>query len=157
MGPLHSATQYSFVLIIHDAHSSMIWVQGLAHKGATYQEAAWWLSKIHATKNQRLSEVWVDQGELWSAAFCELCSSMGMKISASPTQQQTPLTTGICVSAGTTTIYSREGELAFNRNVSILYSDSSGAHAIASDPQHFKRTKHIDIAHFFLQDEVASQ
>ena len=34
MGPLHSTTQYSFVLIIHDAHSSMIWVRGLAHKGA---------------------------------------------------------------------------------------------------------------------------
>ncbi|SOV04272.1 uncharacterized protein UDID_17049 [Ustilago sp. UG-2017a] len=31
------------------------------------------------------------------------------------------------------------------------------AHAIASNPQHFKRTKHIDIAHFFLRDEVASR
>ena len=89
MGPLYSTTQYSFVLIIHDAHSSMIWVQGLAHKGAAYQEAAWWLSKIHTTKNQRPSEVRVDQGELWSATFHELCSSMGVKISALPTQQHT--------------------------------------------------------------------
>ncbi|KAJ1590989.1 hypothetical protein NDA11_004846 [Ustilago hordei] len=98
MGPLHGATQYSYVLIIHDAHSSMIWVRGLTHKGATSQEAAWWLSEIHVAKNQRLSEVildhrikeiWVDQGELWSATFHELCSSMGMKISASPTQQHT--------------------------------------------------------------------
>lgn len=89
MGPLHGATQYSFVLIIHDAHSGMIWVRGLAHKGVAYQEAAWWLSEIHATKNQRPSEVRVDQGELWSATFRELCSSMGVKISASPTQQHT--------------------------------------------------------------------
>ncbi|KAJ1583988.1 hypothetical protein NDA11_001789 [Ustilago hordei] len=98
MGPLHGATQYSYVLIIHDAHSGMIWVQGLAHKGAASQEAAWWLSKIHVAKNQRPSEVTldhgikeiqVDQGELWSATFCELCSLMGMKISTSPTQQHT--------------------------------------------------------------------
>ena len=72
-------------------------------------------------------------------------------------QQEAPQTTGINVSAGTSTIHSKNGELAFDRNVPILYSDSSGARVIANDPQHFKRTKHIDITHFFLQDEVASQ
>ncbi|KAJ1604177.1 hypothetical protein NDA14_003947 [Ustilago hordei] len=41
--------------------------------------------------------------------------------------------------------------------VPVLHSNSSGAHTIASDPQHFKRTKHIDIAHFFLRDKIASQ
>ncbi|CCF49197.1 hypothetical protein NDA11_007541 [Ustilago hordei] len=64
---------------------------------------------------------------------------------------------GIHRSAGTLIIHSQDGELAFNQGVPVLYSNSSGAHTISSDPQHFKRTKHIDIAHFFLQDEVASQ
>ncbi|SOV09243.1 uncharacterized protein UDID_18531 [Ustilago sp. UG-2017a] len=41
--------------------------------------------------------------------------------------------------------------------ISLPYSNSSGARAITSNPQHFKRTKHIDIAHFFLRDEVANQ
>ncbi|SOV09013.1 uncharacterized protein UDID_18233 [Ustilago sp. UG-2017a] len=82
---------------------------------------------------------------LWTSMFlCEL-------------QQPAAKTAGIHVSAGTSIIHSCNGELVFDWSVPVLYSDSSGAQAIASDPQHFKRTKHIDIAHFFLQDEVANQ
>ncbi|SOV02267.1 uncharacterized protein UDID_19160 [Ustilago sp. UG-2017a] len=65
-------------------------------------------------------------------------------------------TAGIHVSAGTSVLHSHNSKLTFNRNVPILHSDSSGACAIANDPQHFKKTKHIDIAHFFLRDEIAS-
>ncbi|SPC64206.1 uncharacterized protein UHOD_11701 [Ustilago sp. UG-2017b] len=72
-------------------------------------------------------------------------------------QQPVAKTAGIHVSAGTSIIHSRNGELVFDRSVPVLYSDSSGARAIASDPQHFKRTKHIDIAHFFLRDEVTNR
>ncbi|SAM62525.1 uncharacterized protein UBRO_21031 [Ustilago bromivora] len=71
--------------------------------------------------------------------------------------QPAPKTARIHVSAGTSIIHSCNGELAFDRSAPVLYSDSSGARAIVSNPQHFKRTKHIDIAHFFLQDEVANQ
>ena len=72
-------------------------------------------------------------------------------------RQSAPTTTGIQVSAGMSIIHSHDRRLSFDWNVPVLYSDSSGACAIASNPQHFKRTKHIDIAHFFLWDEVASQ
>ncbi|SOV04271.1 uncharacterized protein UDID_17048 [Ustilago sp. UG-2017a] len=71
MGPLHGTTQYSYVLIIHDAHSSMIW------------------RPSEVVLDHGIKEVRVDQGELWSATFRELCSSMGVKISTSPTQQHT--------------------------------------------------------------------
>lgn len=71
-------------------------------------------------------------------------------------EQPASKTARIHVSAGTSIIHSCDGELAFDQSVLVLYSDSSGAHAITSNPQHFKRTKHIDIAHFFLWDEVAS-
>ncbi|CCF51999.1 uncharacterized protein UHOR_17014 [Ustilago hordei] len=72
-------------------------------------------------------------------------------------RQSAPTTTGIQVSAGMSIIHSHDRRLSFDWNVPVLYSDSSGACAIASNPQHFKRTKHIDIAHFFLWDKVASQ
>ncbi|SPC68095.1 uncharacterized protein UHOD_15311 [Ustilago sp. UG-2017b] len=72
-------------------------------------------------------------------------------------EQPVPKTAGIHVSAGTLIIHSRNGELVFDRNIPILHSNSSGAHAIASDPQHFKRTKHIDITHVFLRDKIASR
>ncbi|SPC67665.1 uncharacterized protein UHOD_11790 [Ustilago sp. UG-2017b] len=61
------------------------------------------------------------------------------------------------MTAGTSTLHSCGSELVYNRNVPVLHSDSTGACAIASDPQHFKRTKHIDIAHSFLRDKIASQ
>ncbi|CCF52159.1 hypothetical protein NDA11_006753 [Ustilago hordei] len=72
-------------------------------------------------------------------------------------EQPTLKTAGIHISTGTSTLHSHKGELVYKQNVPVLQSNSSGAHAIASDPQHFKRTKHIDIAHFFLQDKIASQ
>ncbi|SAM84819.1 uncharacterized protein UBRO_20855 [Ustilago bromivora] len=71
-------------------------------------------------------------------------------------EQPVSKTAGIHVSTGTSTIHSCDGELAFNRDVPVLHSNSSGARAITSDPQHFKRMKHIVIAHFFLCDKVTS-
>ncbi|SPC60920.1 uncharacterized protein UHOD_11195 [Ustilago sp. UG-2017b] len=72
-------------------------------------------------------------------------------------EQPAPRTAEIHISAKTSIIHSHDGELAYDRNVPVLYSDSSGARAITNDPQHFKRTKHIDIAHFFLRDEITSR
>ncbi|SPC62967.1 uncharacterized protein UHOD_11854 [Ustilago sp. UG-2017b] len=72
-------------------------------------------------------------------------------------EQSAPRTTGVHVSARTSIIHSRDGKLVLNWNIPVLHSNSSDARAIASDPQHFKRTKHIDITHFFLRDEVASR
>ena len=54
-----------------------------------------------------------------------------------------------------TVLHSRNGDLALDPTIPILYSDPSGDHVIANDLQHFKRMKHIDIAHFFLRDKVA--
>ena len=65
--------------------------------------------------------------------------------------------TGIHVSIGTSNIYSHDGELTFDQNVPVLHSNSSGAWVIANDPEHFKRTKHIDIANFFLHDEITNK
>ncbi|SAM83172.1 uncharacterized protein UBRO_21004 [Ustilago bromivora] len=45
--------------------------------------------------------------------------------------------------------------LVLNPTTPTLYSNSSGAYVMANDPQHFKRTKHINIAYFFLQDKIA--
>ncbi|SPC63052.1 uncharacterized protein UHOD_11870 [Ustilago sp. UG-2017b] len=69
--------------------------------------------------------------------------------------QSLPKTSAIHVAAGTTALNLHEGSLTFNPTTPILYSDSAGARVIANDPQHFKRTKHINITHFFLRDEVA--
>ncbi|KAJ1585839.1 hypothetical protein NDA12_002285 [Ustilago hordei] len=83
MGPLHSATKFTYMLIIHDAHSGMTWAQGLTSKGQASQEAAWWLSEVHIDIHQEpngvildqgVLEVCVDQGELWSTAFWNICS-----------------------------------------------------------------------------------
>ena len=95
-GPLHGATGFSYILIIHDAYSCMIWARGLTSKGRASQEATWWLLEVQATTLQQTSEVvldrgiqeiWVDQGKLWSTTFWGLCSLVGVKITASPTQQ----------------------------------------------------------------------
>ncbi|SYW81900.1 uncharacterized protein UHO2_00404 [Ustilago hordei] len=59
------------------------------------------------------------------------------------------------VTAKTLEGHSHNQELELDSTIPILYSDSSGARVIANDPQHFKRTKHIDIMHFFLWDKVA--
>ncbi|KAJ1018638.1 hypothetical protein NDA13_006329 [Ustilago tritici] len=72
-------------------------------------------------------------------------------------EQPVSKTAGIHISTGTLTLHSHNGELAFNQDVPVLHSDSSGAWAIANDPQCFKRTKHIDIAHFFLCDKITSR
>ncbi|SAM82126.1 uncharacterized protein UBRO_20634 [Ustilago bromivora] len=96
MGPLHGATKFTYVLIIHDAYSSMIWVQGLMNKSQASQEVVWWFSEICVTTHQtpsevifnhRLKEVHIDQGELWSNAFCDLCPLTGVKVTALPNQQ----------------------------------------------------------------------
>ncbi|SPC63948.1 uncharacterized protein UHOD_11381 [Ustilago sp. UG-2017b] len=60
MGPLHGATKFTYVLIIHDAYSSMTWVQGLTNKSQASQEAVWWFSEICVTTHQILSEVIFD-------------------------------------------------------------------------------------------------
>ncbi|SYW86252.1 uncharacterized protein UBRO2_05972 [Ustilago bromivora] len=57
MGPLHGATKFTYVLIIHDAYSSMIWVQGLMNKSQASQEVVWWFSEICVTTHQTPSEV----------------------------------------------------------------------------------------------------
>ncbi|UTT91014.1 hypothetical protein NDA17_001991 [Ustilago hordei] len=96
MGPLHGATKFAYVLIIHDAYSSMIWMRGLTNKSQASQEAAWWFSGIRVatcqvplevTFDHGLKEVCIDQGELWSNTFHNLCSSTGVKVTAAPTQQ----------------------------------------------------------------------
>ncbi|CCF50667.1 uncharacterized protein UHO2_07256 [Ustilago hordei] len=98
MGPLHGNVKFVYILIIHDTFSGMIWVWGLTSKKEASQEATWWLSEMHITTHKELSEViidqgikevWVDQGKLWSKVFQDLCSSMGVKITASPTQHHT--------------------------------------------------------------------
>ena len=66
-----------------------------------------------------------------------------------------PKTSAIHVTAGTTVLYSHDKDLALDPTIPTLHSDSSDAHVIANDPQHFKRTKHIGIAHFFLRDKIA--
>ncbi|SOV09012.1 uncharacterized protein UDID_18232 [Ustilago sp. UG-2017a] len=71
MGPLQGAAKFSYVLIIHDAHSGMTWA----------------LSEVDL--DHGIKEVRVDQGELWSTTSRDLCSSAGVKITASPTQQHT--------------------------------------------------------------------
>ncbi|KAJ1572380.1 hypothetical protein NDA11_006223 [Ustilago hordei] len=40
MGPMHGATKFAYVLIIHNVYLSMIWAQGLMNKGQASQEAA---------------------------------------------------------------------------------------------------------------------
>ena len=87
MGPLHGNSKLVYILIIHDAFSGMIWVCGLASKGVASQEATWWLEEVNSV--HRLKEVHVDQGKLWSTSFRDTCSSKGVKITASPTQQHT--------------------------------------------------------------------
>lgn len=49
-------------------------------------------------------------------------------------EQPAPRTAEIHVSAKTSIIHSHDGELAYDRNVPVLYSDSSGARAITNDP-----------------------
>ncbi|SOV04344.1 uncharacterized protein UDID_17070 [Ustilago sp. UG-2017a] len=80
---------------------------------------------------------------LWMSMFLQELDQLLLKMLA------------IHVIAGTTALHSHKGNLTFNLTTPILYSDSAGTCVIANDPQHFKRTKHIDITHFFLQDEVA--
>ncbi|CCF51908.1 conserved uncharacterized protein (N-terminal fragment), partial [Ustilago hordei] len=62
MGPLHGTTMFAYVLIIHDAYSGMVWVQGLMSKGQAAQEAGWWFSKVHITTHWKLLEVVFDHG-----------------------------------------------------------------------------------------------
>ncbi|SAM84248.1 uncharacterized protein UBRO_20821 [Ustilago bromivora] len=69
--------------------------------------------------------------------------------------QSLPRTSVIHVTAKTLVLHLHNRELAIDPTIPILYSNSSRAQVIANDPQHFKRTKHIDIAHFFLRGEVA--
>ncbi|CCF49893.1 uncharacterized protein UHO2_05706 [Ustilago hordei] len=57
MAPLHGVTKFTYVLIIHDAYSSMIWVQDLTNKSQASQEAVWWFSEIRDTMRQIPSEV----------------------------------------------------------------------------------------------------
>lgn len=68
--------------------------------------------------------------------------------------QSLPKTPAIYVTEATTMLHSYDRDLVLDPTIPKLYSDSSGVRTIANDPQHFKRTKHIDIAHFFLRDEV---
>ncbi|SAM84249.1 uncharacterized protein UBRO_21082 [Ustilago bromivora] len=69
--------------------------------------------------------------------------------------QSLPRTSAICVTAKTSALHSHDQGLVLDPTIPILYSDLSGARVIANDPQHFKRMKHINIAHFFLWDKVA--
>ncbi|SAM85924.1 uncharacterized protein UBRO_20940 [Ustilago bromivora] len=69
--------------------------------------------------------------------------------------QSLPRTSAIHITAKTLVLHLHNGELALTLTILILYSDLSGARVIANNPQHFKRTKHINIIHFFLRDEVA--
>ena len=69
--------------------------------------------------------------------------------------QLLPRTSAIHVTGETLVLHLCNGELALTLTIPILYSNLSGAQVIANNPQHFKRTKHINITHFFLQDEVA--
>ncbi|CCF50240.1 uncharacterized protein UHO2_06259 [Ustilago hordei] len=69
--------------------------------------------------------------------------------------QSLPRTSSIHVTAETLTLHSCNQELILDTTIPILYSDLSEARVITNEPQHFKRTKHIDIAHFFLWDKVA--
>ncbi|CCF47939.1 hypothetical protein NDA10_004714 [Ustilago hordei] len=98
MGPLHECPQFSYVLIIYDAFSGMIWVQGLLDKAHATTEALYWLSETHQppqcqstsmTMGCDIKEIQVDQGELWTASFQNLCLSSSIKITASPMQQHT--------------------------------------------------------------------
>ncbi|KAJ1037254.1 hypothetical protein NDA14_000703 [Ustilago hordei] len=65
--------------------------------------------------------------------------------------------TEIHVSVETLVLHSHDWDLIFNRDIPVLHSDLSGTCTIANDPQHFKRTKHINIAHFFLRDKIVSR
>jgi hypothetical protein len=76
----------------------MIWVWGLTNKAQATTEASWWVSEVRqATQRQAsevvlaqgIKEVQVNQGELWTMSFRNLCSSTGIKVTASPTQQHT--------------------------------------------------------------------
>ncbi|SAM83164.1 uncharacterized protein UBRO_20743 [Ustilago bromivora] len=69
--------------------------------------------------------------------------------------QSLPKMSVIHVTVGTTAVHSCNRDLVLNPTIPILYGNSSGAHTITNDLQHFKRSKHIGIAHFFLQDKVA--
>ncbi|KAJ1035289.1 hypothetical protein NDA13_000709 [Ustilago tritici] len=93
MGPLHESLQYSYVLIIHNTFSGMIWVRGLTNKAQAALEASWWVSETcqptSATLALGIKEIRVDQGKLWTTSFHNLCTSSGIKITASPMQQHT--------------------------------------------------------------------
>ena len=63
------------------------------------------------------------------------------------------------------TIYSENGELILHRPVipltksdspPVLYTDSTGAKAIATNPEHHKFTKHIAVCHHLLRELVAT-
>ncbi|SAM83169.1 uncharacterized protein UBRO_20745 [Ustilago bromivora] len=95
MGPLHENPQFSYVLTIHDTFSRMIWVWGLHDKAQAATEASYWVSKTHQlpqcqstnmARRRDIKEIWVDQGELWTTSFRNLCSSSSIKITASPMQ-----------------------------------------------------------------------
>lgn len=62
MGPLHGATQFAYVLIIHDTYSGMVWVRGLANKGQAAHEAGWWLSEVCVATHWKPLEVVIDHG-----------------------------------------------------------------------------------------------
>ena len=38
----------------------------------------------------------------------------------------------------------------------MIYSDSQGAIALGKNPEHHKRTKHIDIQHHYVREQVAA-
>ncbi|SAM82774.1 uncharacterized protein UBRO_20676 [Ustilago bromivora] len=80
---------------------------------------------------------------LWASMFLQELDQVLLKTST------------IHVTAGTTVLHSHDKDLAPDPTIPILHSDSSGAHVIANDLQHFKKTMHIDIANFFLRDKIA--
>ncbi|KAJ1598602.1 hypothetical protein NDA14_004945 [Ustilago hordei] len=78
MGPLHKSPQYSYILVIHDAYSGMIWIWGLTSKAQATTEALWWILEVHQAPQhqaskvmlaQSIKEIRVDQGELWTTVM----------------------------------------------------------------------------------------
>ena len=39
----------------------------------------------------------------------------------------------------------------------VVYSDSQGSIALAKNPDHHDRTKHIDVRYHFIREQLASQ
>ncbi|SYW81894.1 uncharacterized protein UHO2_00398 [Ustilago hordei] len=90
MGLLHGNTKLAYVLIIHDAFSDMIWQRWGVPGGNVVAQGGTCCHTSRTTTlipDHGLKEVRVDQGKLWSTTFRDTCSSKGVKITASPTQQ----------------------------------------------------------------------